>query len=172
MFHLRLLSCVPKACQQADFLCFMGKHTGKCGHIDVTVSHPNGPRFALMSAPSVSHPIVSIDCWKVRARLLMSVCSLLLADVLWNLAMAINVYMTLFRNFGSQQLKSLEWRYHLMCYGSPFLVALVPLFIRSSERGRIYGPATVSASRNLCLTANNTNIIPALVLGRQRLEIS
>ena len=36
------------------------------------------------------------------------------ADALWNLAMAINVYMTLFHKYNAQQLKTLEWRYHLM----------------------------------------------------------
>ena len=35
-------------------------------------------------------------------------------DALWNLAMAINVYMTLFRKYNATQLKALEWRYHLM----------------------------------------------------------
>ncbi len=68
------------------------------------------------------------------------------ADALWNLAMAINVYLTLFKKYNAQQLKSLEWRYHLMCYGGPLFVAVVYLFIDTTERGRIYGPATVSSS--------------------------
>ena len=58
--------------------------------------------------------------------------------------MAINVYLTLFKKYNSQQLKALEWRYHLMCYGAPFIVALVYLFITTPDRGRMYGPATVS----------------------------
>ena len=33
------------------------------------------------------------------------------ADALWNLAMAINVYLTLFRRYNADQLKALEWRY-------------------------------------------------------------
>lgn len=33
------------------------------------------------------------------------------ADALWNLAMAINVYMTLFRRYNADQLKALEWKY-------------------------------------------------------------
>lgn len=65
------------------------------------------------------------------------------ADALWNLAMAINVYMTLFRKYNAQQLKSLEWRYHLMCYGCPFIVALVYIFVHAESRGPIYGPATL-----------------------------
>ncbi|KAL9136393.1 MAG: hypothetical protein Q9175_002410 [Cornicularia normoerica] len=49
------------------------------------------------------------------------------ADALWNLAMAINVYMTLFRKYNAQQLKALEWRYHCM----------------TPSKGKIYGPATL-----------------------------
>ncbi|KAL6715886.1 hypothetical protein ACLMJK_006847 [Lecanora helva] len=65
------------------------------------------------------------------------------ADALWNLAMAINVYMTLFRKYNAQQLKSLEWKYHLLCYGFPFLVALIYLFIDTPGKGKMYGPATL-----------------------------
>ncbi|KAI4243462.1 MAG: hypothetical protein L6R40_003464 [Gallowayella cf. fulva] len=65
------------------------------------------------------------------------------ADALWNLAMAINVYMTLFKKYNAQQLKSLEWRYQIMCYGLPFVVALVYLFVDPPDRGKIYGDATL-----------------------------
>lgn len=58
--------------------------------------------------------------------------------------MAINVYLTLFKKYNAHQLKALEWRYHIMCYGVTFFVALVYLFIETPERGRMYGPATVS----------------------------
>ena len=65
------------------------------------------------------------------------------ADALWNLAMAINVYMTIFKKYNSQQLKALEGWYHLMCYGGPFIIALSLLFVETSSRGRVYGPAVV-----------------------------
>lgn len=60
-----------------------------------------------------------------------------------NLAMAINVYMTLFRKYNAQQLKTLEWKYHIMCYGLPFIVALVYLFIDTPARGKVYGDASL-----------------------------
>lgn len=60
--------------------------------------------------------------------------------------MAINVYLTLFRKYNSRQLKALEWRYHLMAYGAPFIVALICVFVESKERGHIYGPADVTPS--------------------------
>ncbi len=65
------------------------------------------------------------------------------ADALWNLAMAINVYLTLFKKYNALQLKALEWKYHLMCYGCPFLVAFVYIFIDTESRGQIYGSAVV-----------------------------
>ena len=64
-----------------------------------------------------------------------------LADALWNLAMAINVYLTLFKKYNAQQLKALEWRYHLLCYGIPFLIALIYCFIDTQGKGKIYGSA-------------------------------
>ena len=57
--------------------------------------------------------------------------------------MAINVYLTLFRKRNAQQLKALEWRYHVMCYGTTFLIAFIYIFIETSARGKMYGPATV-----------------------------
>ncbi|KAL8930462.1 MAG: hypothetical protein Q9208_000646 [Pyrenodesmia sp. 3 TL-2023] len=57
--------------------------------------------------------------------------------------MAINVYMTLFRKYNAQQLKTLEWRYQIMCYGLPFVVALVYLFIDTPARGKVYGDASL-----------------------------
>lgn len=57
--------------------------------------------------------------------------------------MAINVYLTLFKKYNAQQLKALEWKYHLMAYGAPFLIAFVFLFVETEERGKIYGPAVV-----------------------------
>lgn len=65
------------------------------------------------------------------------------ADAFWNLAMAINVYMTLFRNYKAEQLKALEWKYHIFCYGVPFVIALACIFIDNSSRGRVYGPAVL-----------------------------
>ncbi|CAD6594551.1 MAG: hypothetical protein ASARMPREDX12_009539 [Alectoria sarmentosa] len=65
------------------------------------------------------------------------------ADAFWNLAMAINVYLTLFKKYNAQQLKALEWKYHLMCYGVPFVIAFIFIFVETKERGKIYGPAVL-----------------------------
>ena len=60
--------------------------------------------------------------------------------------MAINVYLTLFKKYNAQQLKALEWKYHLMAYGAPFIIAFVFIFVETDERGKIYGPAVVRKS--------------------------
>ena len=61
--------------------------------------------------------------------------------------MAINVYLTLFKKYNATQLKALEWKYHLMCYGAPFLIAFVYIFINTESRGKIYGSAVVHCSQ-------------------------
>jgi len=60
--------------------------------------------------------------------------------------MAINVYLTIFRKYNAQQLKALEWRYHIMGYVLPFLLAFICTWISTAGRGRIYGPATLWCS--------------------------
>ena len=65
------------------------------------------------------------------------------ADAAWNLCMAITVYMTVFKKYGPAQLRALEWRYMLGCYGLTFIVAFAYCFIHSESRGKIYGPAVL-----------------------------
>lgn len=55
--------------------------------------------------------------------------------------MAVNVYLNVFKKYNAQQLKALEWRYLLLSYGVPFIVAFVYCFIETQSRGKIYGPA-------------------------------
>jgi hypothetical protein len=68
------------------------------------------------------------------------------ADALWTLAMACNVYLTFFHKYNSEQLRQLEWKYVLFCYGLPFLPAFVYFFIETEARGKVYGSAIVSAT--------------------------
>ncbi|PLN76180.1 family A G protein-coupled receptor-like protein [Aspergillus taichungensis] len=64
------------------------------------------------------------------------------SDALWTFAMACNVYLALFRKHNTEQLRKLEWRYMLLCYGIPFITALVLLFIKNDHQGRVYGQST------------------------------
>jgi hypothetical protein len=87
--------------------------------------------------------------------------------------MAINVYLTLFKKYNASQLKSLEWKYHLMCYGCPFLVALVYVFIDTASRGRIYGSAVVRfSSKPECLLGRKAYQISAVVLDIEQVGLS
>ncbi|OBT66779.1 hypothetical protein VE03_04004 [Pseudogymnoascus sp. 23342-1-I1] len=65
------------------------------------------------------------------------------ADSLWSLAMAFNVYLTFFHRYSASQLRSLEWKYLLICYGVPLIPALVFVFTGTEDRGRIFGSATL-----------------------------
>lgn len=68
----------------------------------------------------------------------------ILADALWAFCMACNVYLTLFRRYNISQLRKLEWKYCIACYGLPFIPSFVYLFIETRARGKIYGSAIVS----------------------------
>src|SRR5690348_16091922 len=65
------------------------------------------------------------------------------ADLLWNFCMAVNLYLAVFHRFSALDLRKMEWKYCLFCYGTPFVPALVLLFVKSETRGRVYGDAIV-----------------------------
>ncbi|KAJ5698303.1 hypothetical protein N7462_000308 [Penicillium macrosclerotiorum] len=60
------------------------------------------------------------------------------ADALWTFAMACNVYLTFFHKYNSEQLRQLEWKYVLFCYGLPFIPAFIYFFIQTQARGRLW----------------------------------
>ena len=57
--------------------------------------------------------------------------------------MAMNVYLTVFKNYNSAQLRAREPYYHIINYGTPFIIAVIYFFISTESRGKIYGPATL-----------------------------
>ncbi|TVY34073.1 Cyclic AMP receptor-like protein A [Lachnellula subtilissima] len=65
------------------------------------------------------------------------------ADAYWTFAMACNVYLTFYHQFGAYQLRRLEKWYFLFCYGIPLIPAAVYLVVRTEENGRMYGNATL-----------------------------
>lgn len=65
------------------------------------------------------------------------------ADSLWTFCMALNVYLTFFKNYTAANLRSLEKWYLLLCYGVPFIPALVYLLLDAGGKYGIYGPATI-----------------------------
>lgn len=65
------------------------------------------------------------------------------ADALWTFAMACNVYLTFFHKYNSEQLRQIEWKYVVCCYGLPFIPSFIYFFIHTQARGWVYGSATV-----------------------------
>lgn len=65
------------------------------------------------------------------------------SDPMWSLAMAVNVYLVFFRRYDSTRLKKLYWLYGVICYGLPFIPAMVCLFLKTHKKGKIYGNATL-----------------------------
>ncbi|KAJ6118224.1 hypothetical protein N7471_013691 [Penicillium samsonianum] len=63
------------------------------------------------------------------------------ADALWTFAMACNVYLTFFHKYNSEQLRQIEWKYVVCCYGLPFIPSLIYFFIHTQTRGWVYGSA-------------------------------
>jgi hypothetical protein len=74
----------------------------------------------------------------------------MVADALWTFAMACNVYLTFFRKYDAEQLRLIEWKYIVFCYGVPFISAFVFFFVESESRGKVYGSAVVCLIRSSC----------------------
>lgn len=62
-------------------------------------------------------------------------------DCYWALCMAWNVYLALFRGWTTQRMQKQEWKYLTACYGLSLIPAAVYIFLKTEERGRVYGPA-------------------------------
>ncbi|KAJ6104638.1 hypothetical protein N7523_010958 [Penicillium sp. IBT 18751x] len=65
------------------------------------------------------------------------------ADAFWSLCMALDIYLTCFRRYDLTMLRHLEWKYFLFSYGTPFIPAVVFLFIETSTKGKVYGSAFI-----------------------------
>lgn len=66
-----------------------------------------------------------------------------IADVLWTFAMALDTYLVVFHRFDTHSLLKLEKYYLSSISLLTFIPALVFLFIRTPERGPLYGSETV-----------------------------
>ncbi|KAJ5632102.1 hypothetical protein N7490_008441 [Penicillium lividum] len=69
-----------------------------------------------------------------------------LADVLWTLAMALDTYLVVFHHFDAHYLRRLEPKYISGITILTLIPALVFLFIRSDEKGPVYGSETIWCS--------------------------
>ncbi|KAF4628326.1 hypothetical protein G7Y89_g9824 [Cudoniella acicularis] len=64
-------------------------------------------------------------------------------DNYWAICMAINVYLIFFRGFTIEQLRPMDIKYLVACYGLSLVPALVFCFISVEPRGHIYGSAII-----------------------------
>lgn len=87
---------------------------------------------------------MSVHHWKVQWYLVDTLSRFPLADVLWTLVMAVDVYLATFHHFESRALQKLEIPYIATITVITFIPALVLLFIRTTAKGPIYGSAVVS----------------------------
>ena len=55
--------------------------------------------------------------------------------------MAVNVWLTFYHKVDAHGLRRMEKWYLLVCYGCPFIPAVVFVFIDSPAQGRVYGDA-------------------------------
>lgn len=137
---------LSKAYKSSHILCIMGKHTMQHRNHDISVGDSGTTTIFPLPISSLPHPDVKAFSSKTLFYidpLLIRKTRFVPADAYWNLAMAVNVYLTLFKKYNAQQLKAVEWKYHLTCYGGPFVVALTLLFVETQSRGKVYGDATV-----------------------------
>ncbi|EAQ87411.1 hypothetical protein CHGG_04030 [Chaetomium globosum CBS 148.51] len=85
-----------------------------------------------------------------------------IADVLWTMAMAVNVYLIVYRSYDIESLRRLEWKYMVGITTVTFIPALVLLFIHTDENGPIYGaPSPLTAKPNA--TVLDEGIPPACI---------
>jgi hypothetical protein len=68
-----------------------------------------------------------------------------LADVLWTLAMACDVFLVVFYRYDTKALRKLEIKYISAITTLVFIPAVTFLFIHTAEKGPMYGSVTVSA---------------------------
>jgi hypothetical protein len=68
-----------------------------------------------------------------------------LADVLWTLAMACDVFLVVFYSYDVVDLRKLEMKYIGVITALVSIPAVTFLFIHTPERGPVYGSVTVSA---------------------------
>lgn len=70
------------------------------------------------------------------------------ADVLWTLVMAVNVFLIVYRRYDTETLRRLEWKYIIGITAFTFIPAVVFLFIRSEDKGPMYGSVEVCGLRD------------------------
>lgn len=64
-------------------------------------------------------------------------------DAYWAFCMAVNIYLVFFRGYSTKQLRGLDHKYFVACYGISLIPAITFLFVETKDRGKIYGGAVL-----------------------------
>ncbi|KOS22905.1 Cyclic AMP receptor-like protein A [Escovopsis weberi] len=75
------------------------------------------------------------------------------SDPWWLLAMAVNVFLVFFCHFKPSRFRKNFWVFCIVCFGGPFLPAIVLFCIRDDPRGLVFGDATRSPATYRYLVA-------------------
>ncbi|PHH60880.1 hypothetical protein CDD81_1085 [Ophiocordyceps australis] len=65
------------------------------------------------------------------------------SDPWWSCAMAVNVLLVFFFNVNPVKIHRRLWIYCLVCFGGPFIPAVVLISLQGDSRGAVYGDATL-----------------------------
>ncbi|KAK3318095.1 hypothetical protein B0H66DRAFT_602697 [Apodospora peruviana] len=65
------------------------------------------------------------------------------SDPWWSLAMAINVLLVFFKGASPHAIKQWGWLYCLICYGGPFVIAVICLLLKKDGKTVVYGSAGI-----------------------------
>lgn len=142
-----MLAIFSKANHPSRVLCLLGQCHDQCSDSSLSIWGLGRPVFRTLPVSGLFYSMVcliSLSYCQVDTKTLMNACRFMPADALWTFAMACNVYLTFFRKYDASRLRSLEWKYAIMCYGVPFIPSFVYFFIKSDSKGPIYGSAVVS----------------------------
>ncbi|KAL8883442.1 MAG: hypothetical protein Q9192_007164 [Flavoplaca navasiana] len=80
-------------------------------------------------------------------------------DAYWAFCMAINIYLVFFRSYNTKQLRGLDHKYVIACYGFALVPSIVYLFVETKDRGKIYGGAIL-----WCWVSNEWSFLRIAVL--------
>lgn len=72
-----------------------------------------------------------------------------MADVLWTVAMAIDVYLVVYHRFETEALRKLEIYYITIITCIVAIPAIAFLFIHTPDKGPMYGSVTVSSTQSI-----------------------
>ncbi|KFY81327.1 hypothetical protein V500_11535 [Pseudogymnoascus sp. VKM F-4518 (FW-2643)] len=70
------------------------------------------------------------------------------ADVFWTTAMALDVYLIVFRRYDAEALRKLEWKYFSVITTLVFIPAIAFLFVHTEDKGPMYGSVTLWCAIN------------------------